>query len=333
MRSNMGWLERHRRLAWILAGLLVFLVAARFAATPIVAKVVRSSIDKMEGGYHGDIRDVEISVLGAEVAMLDMTIVKTNGLVPVPFMQIDRFVLGMTFRNLRPRTELVAVGADVNMVDAKQKAKQQWGPKFDLADLRKQLPFELAAVRFEDATFHFRNFEASPKVDVVVHKLNAAWDNLQNCLPPGTHECDSQLTGRARVMRGGSLALDGSFDRKQGPKFLANARVNDLKPVQLNPVMLEYAKIDAQEGNIDVEVRYRNQGEAQRLVLVPRLYEVKIMGSKHDGEVKLWREMAAGIAAGYFERKRGSKAIAYKNDGKKGEWSLIDWHPGRLSAR
>jgi hypothetical protein len=330
----MALFNRRRRWLWVLGALALLLIVGRLVAPPIIAKVVRNSLDDMKGGYHGDIRDVELSVFGAEVAMLDLTIAKTNGLVPVPFMHIPRFVLAVSFKNFRPYTELIGVGAEVNLVDAEEKAKQQWGPKFDLRDLREQLPFELRAVRFEDGSFHFRNYEAKPQVDLAVKKLNAAWEDLQSCLPPGSKTCDSKLTGKAQALRGGSLALRGSFDRNSGPNFFGSARLDDIKPVQLNAMLLEYAKIDVQEGTIDLSVQYRNQGDnAQRLVLVPRLYDVKVVGSANKGEVKLWREMLAGAAAGYFERKRGTKAIAYKRHGAKGEWSIIDWDPGRLSTR
>jgi hypothetical protein len=330
----MAFFNRHRRWPWVLLALLVVLVVGRLVATPIVEKVVSGSIEHMEGGYRGSISDVELSVLGMEVAMLDLKIVKSNGLVPVPFMHIPRFVLAVRFKNFRPYCELVGVGAQVNMVDAEDKAKQQFGPKFELKDLREQLPLELTAVRFEDGAFHFRKYDARPEIDLAVRKLNATWENLESCLPPGSRSCDSKLSGRAQVLRGGSLSLRGTFDRREGPDFVASARVDDIKPVQLNAMLLEYAKIDVQNGSIDLNVQYRSQGDnAQRLVIVPRLYDVRVMGSENKGEVKLWREMLAGVAAGYFERKRGTKAIAYKRNGPKGSWSIIDWEPGRLSAR
>jgi hypothetical protein len=324
-----------RRWPWILVIVIVVLVVGRLVATPIVAKVIRNSIDEMEGGYHGDIRDVELSVLGQEVAMLDFKITKKNGLVPVPFMDIKRFVLAVSWKNFRPYTELIGVGAQVNLVDAKEQAKQQWGPKFELRDLRDQLPFELRALRFEDGSFHFRNYEARPQVDLYVTHLNAAWEELQSCLPPGSKTCDSKLAGKAEALRKSPLRLKGSFDRKGEPDFVASAQLDHLKPVQLNAMLLEYAKIDAQEGAIDLDVHYRvhGQDDATRLVLVPRLYNGKLMGSENRGDVKIWREMLAGVAAGYFERKRGTKAIAYKSRAGKGEWSIIDWDPGRLSAR
>lgn len=329
----MGWSKAghsRRRGIWIgvIVGLVALLIIGRIVATPIVRSVVRDSLVYMKDGYTGEVRDVELSILTGEVALLDMRIFKKNGLVPVPFMDIERFVLAMVWEGYAPRLELVATRAKIALVDAKAKAAQQWGPTFDLEDLRRQLPLELSAVRFVDGEFHFYKFEAKPRVDLVVRDLDVQWEQLSGCLPPGWAACDSKLSGEGKVMRGGRLALRGRFDRHKGPNFFAHANVNNLKPVQFNAMLTEYAKIDAQGGTIDVEAIYHNKPPAQRLVLVPRLYEVKIMGSEREGEVKTWREMLAGIGAGFFERRRGTKAIEFK----QGKWSMIDWG-GERSAR
>jgi hypothetical protein len=331
----MAWREhrpsRPRRIwLWIVLGVIALLIAGRLAAPAIVAKVVRRSLAELKEGYRGDIRDVELSVLSAEVALLDMRIEKQNGKVPVPFMDIDRFVLAAVWEGYKPRMELVATGATVNLVDAESEAAQQWGPPFDLEDLRRQLPLELSAVRFIDGTFHFRNYEAKPAVDLFVRNLDAAWEKLTGCLPPGWAACNSTLRGHGAAMRGGSLVLRGHFDRHHGPNFHANATLKELKPVQFNPMLRKYVEIDAQDGTVEADVVYHNRNQAQRLVLVPRLYDVKIVGSDERDEVRPGRELLAGIAAGYFERRRGTKAIEYQKPARgKGKWRLIDWSDPR----
>jgi Domain of Unknown Function (DUF748) len=317
---------------WILLGVLVLLTAGRLAAPAIVAKVVRSSLAELKEGYGGDLRDVELSVLSAQVALLGMRIEKRNGRVPVPFMDIERFVLAAVWEGYKPRMELVAIGAKVNLVDAESEAAQQWGPPFDLEDLRRQLPLELSALRFVDGALHFHNFEAKPKVDLFVRNLDADWEKLTGCLPPGWAACSSTLRGRGAAMRGGSLMLRGRFDRHQGPNFYASATLKELKPVQFNPMLTKYVEIDAQGGTVEADVVYHNRNDAQRLVLVPRLYEVKVVGSDDRDEIRPGRELLAGIAAGYFERRRGTKAIEYQKPAHgKGKWRLIDWSDPRTA--
>lgn len=331
MSAHRGSMSKIGRITlWGLVGFVVLAIAGRLAAPAIVAKVVRNSLVDMKEGYHGDISDVELSVLSAEVALLGLRIEKRNGKVPVPFMDIERFVLSAVWEGYKPRMELIAHRAKVNMVDASSKAAQQWGPPFDLEDLRRQLPLELSAVRFVDGEFHFRNFEAEPKVDVAVRNLDADWEKLTGCLPPGWAACDSNLTGKAAVMRGARLALRGHFDRHRGTNFHASAKLNELKPVQFNPTLTKYAKIDMQAGTVDADVIYQNRNDAQRLVLVPRLYEAKVVGSDDRDAIKPGREILAGLAAGFFERRRGTKAIEYKKGAHgEGKWKLIDWEDRR----
>jgi hypothetical protein len=308
---------------------VLLLVAGRLAAPPLIAAKVRSSVESMEGGYHGDIDGVELSILSAEVTILGLHIEKSNGKVPVPFMQVKRFILGVARDGYKLRQTVRLVSPNVSFVDAESKAAQQWGPKFELIELREQLPLELEAVYMEDGQVHLRNFEARPAVDVYAHDLEIAWEQLSGCLPPGWPSCKSSLRGEGRVMGSGALALNGGFDRNRNSRFNVAAELTNLKVTQLNPTLLKYVEIDAQGGTIELETIYRMLGDAKRLVVVPRLHDVEIVGGNRE-RTSLFREIVGGVAAGYFERHSGSKAIGYKSEGAgKGEWSIIDWRSQR----
>jgi hypothetical protein len=329
------WLRsdgRHRRVWYWLLGAVALLVVGRLIAPPLIALKVRRSIAHMEGGYRGSISGVDLSVLSGEVALLDLRIQKANGKVPVPFMHIERFVLGVQRDGYRLRQTLRAVGLHANYVDAGQEDAQQWGPHFELRDLRKQLPLELAAFYVERGQVHFRNFGARPAIDVYARDVRLAWTGLVGCLPPGWASCDSTLRGRARVMGSGELPLRGAYDRHHGSRFHVGAELRGLRPEELNALLLKYAQIDAQHGRVDLSADYELYERQQRLVLVPRLYDVQVMGGDRARTSGL-REMAAGVAAGFFERRRGSKAIAYtRRAGAGGSWSIIDWQGGRAQA-
>jgi hypothetical protein len=316
-------LGRHKVLISVLAALVVILVAGRVAAPFIVARVVRGSLSDMGGGYRGDVDSVELSLLSGEVALINLTVRKENGRVPVPFMQVPRFVVGVVRDGGALYTRLTAVSAQLNWVDARAKAEQQWGPKFDLAQLREQLPLDLNEVRFIDGEAHLRNFEADPPVDVYVNHIDARWSHLAGCLPPGSTTCESGFRLDARIMKGAKLHAEGHFDRHHGADLDATARVVALKPAQLNPLLLRYAEVDVQQGTLDLDAHYHVRRATQRLTLIPLLEDLKIVGSE-GGRTALLRELAAGAAAGFFERRKGEKAIAYHATGGEGEWSLVD---------
>ncbi len=323
-RMGRGWV-------W-LCGILVVLVVARLIAPFLIATVVRKSLRHLEGGYRGDIEQVDLSVLRVEVALIGMRIDKTNGRVPVPFLRVRRFVLGTILDGYKPRTTIRLVGPLMNYVDADVEAAEQWGPHVELAQIHEQLPFELARLSFEDGQVHFRNFDARPAVDVRVHELQGSWDRLTGCLPPGWTSCDSTLRAGGRVMSGGTLSVKGRFDRRGGSDFDLVGEIENLKPEEWNAALLKYIKIDAQRGRVDLLAHYHTHLDTKRLVLVPRLHDVKIAGGETERTAWL-RELGVGLAAGFFERRQGTKAIAYKSRGAgRGEWSLIDWSPEKERA-
>jgi hypothetical protein len=249
---------RRRRLWWWLLGIVaLLLVAARLAAPSLIAAKVRRSVETLEGGYRGSIDDVELSVLGGEVEILGLRIVKTNGKVPAPFMDVKRFVLGMQRDGFKLRQTLRLVSLRMNFVDAESKAAEQWGPKFELEELRESLPLELGAVYIHDGQLHLRNFEARPAVDVYAENLELTWEKLAGCLPPGWPPCNSSLKAEAGVMGSGVFTAVGTYDRRQGSHFDVVGELKNLKVPQLNPALLEYAKIDAQEGSLDGTLLYK----------------------------------------------------------------------------
>jgi hypothetical protein len=316
---------RGRRFGWWLLGIGSLLVATRLAAPSLIAAEVRRSVETMEGGYRGSIDDVELSVLGGEVALLGLRIEKTNGKVPAPFLDVKRFVLGMQRDGFKLRQTLRLVSLRMNFVDAESKAAEQWGPEFELEDLRKSLPLELGAVYIHDGQVHLRNFEARPAVDVYAENLELAWEKLAGCLPPGWPPCNSSLKAQAGVMGSGALKAAGAYDRRQGSRFDVVGELKNLKVPQLNPALLEYAKIDAQRGSLDCTLLYTIHEQRKHFVVVPRVYELEIMGGERERTAWL-RELAAGVTAGVFERKSGRKAIQYESgSGGKGEWSIVDW--------
>lgn len=317
--------RRLARLALVFLGIfLVLLLIGRLAAPPLIEKVVEKSLENMPGGYRGTIDHIDMRMLSAEIALVGMQIEKKNGLVPVPFMKVGELVLGTVRDGLKPRTTLRFVQPVINYVDAESEAKKQTGPTVDLAQIRKQLPFELINVQIEDGEFHFRNFEAKPPVDVYMQHLAVNWDKLVGCMPPGNASCRSELAAEAAIMTTGKLDVKGKFERTPEVHFDARVTVDGLKAPRLNTLLKHYAKVDVKKGEIALEVTYKRRGERQDALIIPGLADFEVVGDD-DKDTRFFRELGVAAAAGYFERKRGKKAISMSATGKKKpEFSLVD---------
>lgn len=328
---NWPWQSKTRGRGWWIALAVVVMVClvGRLALPYVIRSIVNHKLENMEGGYQGTVEDVVIRTFEAEIGLRGMRIVKKNGLVPVPFMQVKELVLGTVRESFRPRTVLRLIEPNAAFVDAESEARKQMGPPHQLDHLSEQLPFELLRVEVEDGQFHFRNFQTKPDIDVYAHHVNVVWDDLVGCLPPGSRACHSSLHGTAKLMKRGTLNLRGTLARAAEVDFHLDGSVRDLRVPQLNPVLAQYAKVDVKKGDADLDVRYDRHGQSQHVVLVPSLSDFEVVGSEDKQQVSFIREMGLGLAAGYFERKAGKKAITIDSTPGHGtSFKLID-RPGQ----
>lgn len=313
-----------RRRWWIgVAIALGLLLVARLAAPTVIEHVVESNLEDMPGGYRATVEGVDLRMLAAEVALLGLKIEKKSGNIPVPYLHASELVVGTMRDSWKPRSTLRIVEPVISFVDGASEAAKQTGPKLDLAELRTKLPFELISVHLERAAVHFRNFQTRPDLDAWVDELDFDWRDLVGCLPPGSSACHSRLSGRGRIMKGGSLVLSGTFERPRAARFSMQAKVRDLKAAQLGPLMRHYAKVDVRGGEVEADLRYLRLGTQHEATIVPRLHDLDVLGGDSK-ETSMLREVGLAAVAGWFERKEGKKAIRLVSRGGDLDMEIID---------
>ncbi|MET0286624.1 MAG: DUF748 domain-containing protein [Polyangiales bacterium] len=308
----------------VVAVVVVVLVGVMLALPAIIKKIVESKLETIPGGYQGTIDHVEVRGLGSELALCGFTITKKNGQIPVPFLRAKEFHLLTELDGWRLRNALRFVEPEFSFVDAESEAKKQKGPEQTIETLRQKLPFELTRAEVIDGKFHFRNYQTKPDMDLYAHGLNARWDKLFGCLPPGNSACRSNLRAEAKLMKSGSLEAKGRFARNPVNDFHVTAHLRGLRAQELNPFLNEYAKVKASKGVIALDARYDRRGERHDTLMIPLLDDIEV--EKAEGEdTSFLRKVGAGIATGWFERKKGEKGIAItKKPNGKTEFEIVD---------
>jgi len=325
---------KHR--GWIIAlvVVLVVLVAARLAMPAIIKKVVNSKLENMPGGFQGSAESIDVRMLDGEIGLQQFRIVKKNGLVPVPFMKMQELVLGTVRDSWKLRSTLRFVQPDASFVYSKSEAKKQYGPPGALDRLQGQLPFQLLWIKVEDGTFHFRDYEPKPDIDVFAKHVYVFWDKLVGCLPPGFTACRSNVKGRADLLESGKLQLKGTFVRAPEAEFKADASIENLRAPELNPVLKNYAKIEIQRGKIDLDAHYAQRGKRRDVTVVPYLRDFKLMGEDRDKEsTSFVRQIGVAAAAGFFEKRQGEKAVRITSKPSGTDFELIDLKEKREEKR
>lgn len=319
-----GSFSRHRGWWIALIVVVVLLVAGRLALPSIIKRIVEGKLETMPGGYQGTVETVDVRLLQGEIGLEHFRITKKNGLIPEPFMHMEEFCLKTVRDGWKPRTVLRFVQPTANFVDAESDAKKQKGPEKTIETLRQKLPSELTRVEIVDGTFHFRNYQTKPDMDVYAQDVNVIWDNLVGCLPPGNSACRSQLSGSLKVMKSGAMKIKGRFNRNPENDFHVTGHLRDLRAQELNPFLAQYVKVKMSAGKLATDLRYDRHGERHDFLLVPLLDDVEV--EQAEGEDKSFlRKVGVGIATGWFERKKGKKGIAItKKPGGGTDFEIVD---------
>ena len=177
--------RRYRWPLWMLAGLVVLLVALHFALPYMVRNYLNDKLADM-GDYRGQIVDVDLALWRGAYKINGLKIVKVDSKVPVPFVNAPLIDLSVSWPSLWYDHAVVAevqfFKPEVNFVDGgANKQNSQTGQGTDWrAQLGKLLPITLNEVRINDGKISFRNFNSKPPVNMNATQVDASIYNLTN---------------------------------------------------------------------------------------------------------------------------------------------------------
>lgn len=223
----------------------------------LVRDYVNSALDQ-NLHYEGRIGELELHLWRGGYSISDVTIVKTDGAVPVPFFSAERIDI-----SLEPRALLSGafVGRlhlhrpELNFVDAKSESDSQTGGGGPwLAVIRDLYPFRINSAEIADGKVHFRAFDTEPPVDVYLSSVEGTVEDLTNIQDDLT-PLFARITVQAVAMDDAKVELGVALDPfSYRPTFKLALRMLGLDVVRLNALTRAYAGLDFERGWFDLVV-------------------------------------------------------------------------------
>jgi uncharacterized protein YhdP len=287
----------HPRLAIALLTVLILLVAARAALPRFVKRFVNEKLQGLNG-YTGRVDDVDLSLWRGAYQIKGLSIEKTGGKVPVPFLAADVIDLAVEWKALLHGSivaELELYDPKLNFVNAKSPAQSQTKVDQSWTDtVRGLVPFEINRVALHGGQVHYRDLEADPRVDVFVQRLEATARNLTNSEKLGGN-LYATVSATALAMGSGKVHFKGSVDpyAKQ-PTFDVSFQLDGLEIKQLNSFLKAYANVDAQEGTFSLDSQFSAHGGRFQGYAKPFIKNLKLLKWNEEQEGffgKLWEGM------------------------------------------
>lgn len=250
-----GFAGRHRTAGFVVAGIIVLLIAVRACLPWIVKDYVNRQLNKNKD-YGGSVGDVSLQLYRGQYRIHDIKIFKKSGQVHTPLFSATRMYLAVEWKELFHGSVVGEVRLHephVNFVSGPTPAQSQAGTNVAWNSMLQSLfPFDINRLEIIDGQVHFQNEYSKPPVDIYLKGLMATATNLSNSrsikgqLPAG-------VVAKGTTIGGGSLDLNVQLNpMAKLPTYQLNAQLTNVDLPSLNSFMRAYGKFDVAHGIFNI---------------------------------------------------------------------------------
>ena len=292
--------KRRRIIRWVLLGLLVLLIVFRLMLPRIVLNYVNKQLTKIDG-YTGHVDDIDIALIRGAYVIKDIRLDKTGGQIPVPFFSADRIDISVEWKALFHGGivgEIVADSVQLNYVKGPTPATSQTKVDKDWIQVVDNLiPLKINRFEVKNSEIHYRDFHASPKVDVALKNLHIVAENLSNIrdknqLLPSTVYASAGSYGGTVEM---NMKLDGL---NHVPTFDMNCKMQNFDLTQFNDFIKAYGKFDVSKGTLSIYTEAAAKDGKIKGYAKPLIKDLKVVSTadEKDSPVnQLWEQIVGAI--------------------------------------
>lgn len=225
-----------------LLGVFALLIMARMALPFAVTDYVNRVINRIDG-YSGSISDVDIHLYRGAYTIYDLKIFKDNGNIPVPFVDIAVTDFSVEWGALLDGAIVGEVSMNtpkLNFATGKSGATQTGTDADWTRPIRDLMPLDINRAEIRNGIIAYKDFSASPPVDLSVTDLNGAVFNLRN-VEDKNLALPSHFEGSGKSIGGGELRVVGDTNiLKKTPDFDLDAKLENISLPAINSYSNDY---------------------------------------------------------------------------------------------
>jgi hypothetical protein len=305
--------KRPRRLRrWGIFFLVLILIGAvgRALLPWAVRDYVNRTLDR-NPLYAGKIGQVQIHLWRGAYSILDVSLSKTTGNVPVPFFAAKRVDFALQWNALFHRKvvgQLLMEQPELNFVDAPEDNESQTGEGSPwLQMIRDLFPFTINSAIIHNGSVHFRAYQANKPVDVYLGNFQGSIDNLSN-IRGETNPLVATVQATASVMEQANLEFKMTLDPfSYRPTFHLVLRLLGLDLVKINDLALAYGKFDFKRGWFDLVVEADSKEGQLTGYVKPLFRNIKVFSLtqdlQEDSILQFFWQALVGAATSIFKNQ------------------------------
>jgi len=293
----------------ILFSILLLIIAVRILFPYFLLKVINQKLNEIDG-YSGHIDDIDLNLYRGAYRIDGLDLMKTGGEIPVPFFSVNAIDISLEWAALLDGAIVAEISLErpeINFVNGPTEATTQTGvDEKDWQTVVDELvPLQINKFEVIDGEVHFRDYNKSPKVDLIMANIQVLATNLSNSkdskelLPSTLIASAAGLDGTVKV----NMKLDAL---SKLPLFDFNAQVDKVNMVKLNPFFQAYANFDVNKGDFSLYTEFAGRDGKFSGYAKPLINDLDVVTfSKEEGTIaQIAWESVVGSVAETFQNQR-----------------------------
>ena len=274
-------------------------VAARLALPTFVQRYVNRTLNRIPD-FRGHIGAVDLHLIRGAYSIRDVKLERDNGRVPVPLFSAPLVDLSIEWGALLHGKVVGRIYLEhpvLNFVNARSKSSSQLSVNDEWLSAVKDL-FPLRINRFEVhlGELHFRDFESSPPVNVLLTKVEAIGTNFSNTRTPSK---DSMARIDLSALAEDSSKVSAKAEIQPAarePTFKIQGAIEGLEVKSLNDLLDAYAAVSASSGTIDIYTEMVAEDGGIHGYVKPLVKDLSIKKLRANPLELLWSNITALLA-------------------------------------
>lgn len=325
--------RRKRRIIW--GSIIVALIVFRLFLPYIVLKYVNGKLENLEE-YYGHVNDIDIHLYRGAYEIKDIRLLKKvdkGGAYKdtIPFFKSPSIDLSIEWGAIFHGSIVGEIAVEepiVNFVKDKHKGEDVRADTADFAQLVDDLmPVTINRFDIHNGEVHYRDLEATPKLDIAMKNINITAKNLTN-VTDSKELLPATLVGTAEAYEG-KFTLNVKFDALANvPTFDMNTSMKDLNLVLLNDMLREYGNFDVKKGTFSMYGEFAAKEGKFGGYVKPFLKDLDVVQwNKQEGDFKqiLWETIVASAAEVLQNQRKEQLATKVQLSGTFDKVHLNKW--------
>lgn len=280
-----------------------------------ITDYVNNQINAIEG-YSGKVSSVDIHLLRGAYQINDLILLKENGGLKEPFLEVKTIDLSIAWAALfkgKIVSEIDLLNPDLKFAKAQTGADSDW-----LSLINSLVPFDINRFEIHNGKISYIDWSADPNVNIYIDNLYSTITNISNVINKNSVlPSDIKVIGKS--IGGGKLSIDGKMNAlTKIPNFDLALKLENADLTSFNNYFADLAALNFKKGNISIYGEAAAKDGKVIGYIKPIATNIEFESLKKDNNLlkSIWKSVASSFVELFKNDKKDQFALRIPFEGQ-----------------